>query len=37
MGIADVDAVLIKTVGDVETGRVEDELHRDGAVRQVMT
>ncbi|MEV4532133.1 hypothetical protein [Streptosporangium sp. NPDC049304] len=37
MGIADIDAVLIKSVGDVKTTGIEDELHSEGAVRQVMT
>ena len=32
-----LDAVLVKAVRDAEATRGEDELHGDGAVRQVMT
>jgi hypothetical protein len=37
MAFADIDAVLIKSVGDVEATGIEGELHGEGAVRQVMT
>ncbi|WP_162795128.1 hypothetical protein [Nonomuraea lactucae] len=37
IGIAEIDAVLIEGVGDVEAAYVEDELHSDGAARYVMT
>jgi hypothetical protein len=37
MGVADLDAVLVESVGDVEVTRIEDELHRKGAGRHVTT
>ncbi len=37
MGVAEIDAVLIKSVGNVEAARVEDELHSEGAGGHVAT
>ncbi|WP_424532793.1 hypothetical protein ACOZ38_20785 [Sphaerisporangium viridialbum] len=37
MGVAEVDAVLIKSIGDVEAARVEDKFDSEGAGRHVAT